>query len=117
MNFWSSPLMRWHVRHVLLLWIGTRLLVSMALAWTSMQTKGAPPVSLADMLLGPGAGLISLAVMVALVAVDRRRIWAPLYFANLGYSWRWQLATAAAIGVIAEAICVPMVRLLLVYAA
>jgi len=109
--------MRWHVRHVLLLWIGTRLLVSIALAWTSMQTKGAPPVSLADMLLGPGAGLISLAVMVALVAVDRRRIGAPLYFANLGYSWRWQLATAAAIGVIAEAICVPMVRLLLVYAA
>lgn len=109
--------MRWHVRHVVLLWVGTRILVSMALAWTALQATSGPRVAPADVLLGPGAGLISLAVMVALVAVDRRRIGAPLYFANLGYSWRWQLATAAAIGVIAEAICVPMVRLLLEYAA
>ena len=85
--------------------------------WTSMKTKCALPVWRADRLLVRGAGLLSLAVMVALVVVDRRRTGAPLYFANLGYSWRWQLATAAAIGVIAEAICVPMVRLLLVYAA
>lgn len=110
---WSlaSPLVRWHLRHVLVIWVGARILVMMAFAASS---SFAPPGMVLDppmaMATSPVATLVSLIVVMLVSEIDRRWLGAPLLFANLGYSWRWIATTTAALALGLETVLQVVVR-------
>ena len=54
------------------------------------------------MLTGASATFVSVILTVALATLDRRRIGAPLLFANMGYSSWWLIITTGAILVVSE---------------
>ncbi len=98
---WESPLVRWHARHVIVIWVGVRILVLVAVSMPSFAPHATrdTPITIAT---GPIATMVSFVVVMLLAEIDRRRIGAPLLFANLGYSARWSAITTGAIVVAAE---------------
>lgn len=98
---WESPLVRWHGRHVIVIWVGVRLLVLVAVSMPSFAPHATrdSPITIAT---GTIATMVSFIVVMLLAEIDRRRIGAPLLFANLGYSAHWSAITTGAIVVAAE---------------
>ncbi len=64
------------------------------------------------MATSPMATLGSLVLVMIVAEIDRRRIGAPLIFANLGYSARWIALTTAALTLGGEAVLQVAVRAL-----
>lgn len=108
----ASPLVRWHLRHVVVIWVGVRVIVMMTLAGVPFgRTISAPPIPFTTMLTGASATFVSVILTVALATLDRRRIGAPLLFANMGYSAWWLTITTGAILVVSELVLRVSVRI------
>ena len=88
-----------------MIWVGTRIvgLIASALS-SSFAPPGMARESLMQMAMGPMATLGSIVVVVVVAEIHRRRIGAPLLFANLGYSARWSAGTTGAIAIACEAL-------------
>ena len=108
---WTSSLVRWHVRHVIGIWFVVRVIVVMALAF-SLNAPSEPQVPLGVMVVGTSPTLVSFVFAVALATVDRRRVGAPLLFANLGYSTWWLVGTSAVVVVTAEILARMVLRVM-----
>ena len=103
--------MQWHARHVLKIWLGVRVLVIISVALSAaLSPPGLVRESLMTMSMSAGAAFVSLVVVVLATEVDRRRIGAPLLYANLGYSERWTALTTLLLAIVAEALLQAAVR-------
>jgi len=112
--WWESQIVRWHLRHVVMIWIGVRLLVTIAFVFST--AFGGPPGMVVEspvkMATAPSAALVSIIVVLLASEIDRRRIGAPLLFANLGYSARWSAMTTGALAIGFEALLQVLLRVL-----
>lgn len=110
MNFraHATPVVWWHVRHVLFVWTMLHIALPIALAFAS----SAVPVwqRRPAELLGPDIGALACVLTVLLTALDRRRTSAPM-LANMGYSLIAQHVVTAAVVVAAESLLQTAVRL------
>ena len=95
------PLLRWHVRHTLVIWVLLHVGLAMVLRVGS-SLPGTSPTSLRESLVGGAATVVALCATAVLTALDRLRIGAPMLFANMGYSSRWLLLSSMAVAVLAE---------------
>jgi hypothetical protein len=96
-----TPVLRWHFRHVLVIWLGLHVVLAMVLL-LSGALPGASRTSLREIAVGGAATTVALGATVVLTALDRRRIGAPLLFANMGYSPVWLMLSSAAVAMLAE---------------
>ena len=104
-QWWQSALVRWHVRHVAMIWVGVRMLVTLALALSAaFAPEGMAAASPMRMVVSPSATLVSIILVMLVSEIDRRRIGSPLLFANLGYSARWSVTTTGALAIGFEAL-------------
>jgi hypothetical protein len=114
MDAFASPLLRWHARHVLLLWIVVRIAIAAVLGAGS-GIPGMPPAPFREHLLGPTAAFGTCVLTLLLSAIDRHRVGASMIFGNLGISWQWlvtsSLAYCAALEVILQLIARTAFRL------
>ena len=109
--WWASLPVQWHARHVLKIWLGVRVLVIITVALSAaLSPPGLVRESLMAMSMSAGAVFVSLIVVVLATEVDRRRIGAPLLYANLGYSARWTALTTLLLSMGAEALLQVAVR-------
>jgi len=102
---------QWHVRHVLQIWVGVRVLVAMAFALSAAFSPPGPgrdsPLAMS---MSMTAVLTSLTVVMVVTEIDRRRIGAPLLYANLGYSARWTAMTTLLLVIFAETLVQVLAR-------
>ena len=104
-QWWESALVRWHLKHVTMIWVGVRMLVTIAFALsTAFAPEGMAVDSPLTMAASPGATLVSIILVMLVSEIDRRRIGSPLLFANLGYSARWSATTTGALAIGFEAL-------------
>ena len=97
----ASPLIRWHVRHVVALWIVSHVAVAATLAFVPRQRNWSP-MPWWEPLIGGAATVVALTLTILIAHVDRRRANALLLFANLGYSALWLWLSTSAIAVVLE---------------
>lgn len=101
MNFrnHSTPVVWWHVRHVLFVWTMLHLALPIALSFASsaVPMRALRPIDL----VGADIGALACVLTVALTALDRRRTSAPM-LANMGYSLTAQHTMTVIVAMAAE---------------
>ena len=103
--------MQWHLRRVAMVWVGVRGLATIAFALSvAFAPAGTVKESPIAMATSPDAALLSIILVVLVAEIDSRRVGAPLLFANLGYSWRWSVATTAALAIGLEVLLQVLLR-------
>lgn len=78
----SSPFVQWQLRHAAVTAIGTRLVLTMALAWAQSGRAHAD----GSAFRGADTALIAILLATIVATFDRGRIGASTLMANLGYS-------------------------------
>ena len=93
---YASLFVRQHLRHAATVYITTRVVITMALAWSAT-----PPVDV-SIYYGLDTATLMIVVAVTLAAFDRKRIGTPVLMANLGVSTFESLSLSAIPPIIGE---------------